>query len=554
MTDVTQYRSRFVILFLLFAVPFLRMLLEHRYGFLHLEVLAALILIAAPVAVLAGIARTRTAFHVLVVGSAVMLSVNAIQVNFLPDARVRWIIVGLTAFLIAALLLLRTHFYRILLIFLLGSCLGDVANAVTEYAGTHRSGPVREGRGYEHIVHIILDEMAGLGAIPRDCRECVQAADAFHRSLERSHFKIYPFAFSNYQSTRDSIPSILNGRILGRTEEYLPDGEYPARPFLRKNRYFESFLAKNYAIRAYQSDFLLFDAPEYETVRSRTYKANSLSALHAIKGSWLLRLKQLYAIFLQSDRFWWTISIQVLPLRFVVERIDVGPVAIQDVFPDHLLDDYRSATQNTLFLVHLLTPHHPYVYKSDGSPRELPELIAQRVLLTSDVTEHRRLYAMYGEQMQYLASQIDKFLESLKQEGMWETTTVIIHGDHGSRLRLLKPSQGEEFERLQGETKGLNPMSRYDYVGEPDLSDLLNRFGTLLAIKPPRSRSSETVTEVGSVLYFLEQFYGPWSDVKSRDEVNSVYLFNADRSPRRIPIVDVWQRARREDSTNHLGE
>jgi hypothetical protein len=206
-----------------------------------------------------------------------------------------------------------------------------------------------------------------------------------------------------------------------------------------------------------------------------------------------------------------------------------------------------------LFFVHLLIPHRPYIYRADGSTRDLREVGSQRGLWAFDTKEYDSLYREYGEQLQFLAGQLDAFLNGLKQTGLYDSTTVIIHGDHGSRIRLLDAKHGEHFERLRRETAGFNPLSRYDYVGDPDPADLLNRFGTLLAIKPPASASPEVVMEAGSVLYFLQQFFGSWGESKDPDALNAAYLFNADGSPHPIPMVHALRESMHKN-LSHRGE
>jgi hypothetical protein len=538
-TDVARFRVRFTILFFLLMVPFFRMLIQHHYGFFHVEVFVAVLMTGALAATLAAVARNHNAFRMLVVACVVLLSVNTLQVNFMPEVRSRWITLGVTALVSLGMFVLRDKFYRILLIFVFGSCLGDIANAVAEYTRTREVNARTQAGKYDHVVHIILDEMAGLRAVPPECGECVRAAETLKQTLERGNFRIFPYAFSNYQGTRDSIPSILNGRLLNRTEEYLPDGESAARPFLRKNQYFETFLARNYKVRTYQSDFLRFDAPEYASVRSYTYNANSLKAFRAIPGPWSLRLRQLFAIYVQSDQLWWMISTRLLPSSLQLERIDVGPLAAQDVWPQRLLQDVRAADQNTLFLVHLLIPHRPYVYRADGSVRDLEDVISQTGHWVYDTNEYRELYRRYGEQVEFLAREIKVFLDDLKQTGLYDSTTIIIHGDHGSRIRLLHPGYAEQLGRFRQEKSAINPLSRYDYLGEPDASDLLDRFGTLLAIKPKGSQSAEVLNEPGSVLYFLEQSFGSWGGPNNPEALNSSYLFNADGSPHAIPMANI---------------
>jgi len=114
---------------------------------------------------------------------------------------------------------------------------------------------------------------------------------------------------------------------------------------------------------------------------------------------------------------------------------------------------------------------------------------------------------------------------------------VIIHGDHGSRLRLLRAEDQALRLKLES-TPGACPMvSRYDYTREPDARDLLNRFSTLLAIKPAGATKPEIVNERGSVLFFLLRafHYGPQTN--SVDDMNAAYLFDPDGSPRAIKTI-----------------
>jgi hypothetical protein len=80
-------------------------------------------------------------------------------------------------------------------------------------------------------------------------------------------------------------------------------------------------------------------------------------------------------------------------------------------------------------------------------------------------------------------------------------------------------------------------VSRYDYTREPDARDLLNRFSTLLAIKPAGATKPEIVNERGSVLFFLLRafHYGPQTN--SVDDMNAAYLFDPDGSPRAIKTI-----------------
>jgi hypothetical protein len=441
----------------------------------------------------------------------------------------------MTALFGCGMLALGRHFYQILLVFVLGTALGDVAGAVQSVQFS--KSVYSTGNNYSHVVHIIFDEMIGLGAMPAEYDACVRAGATLQRSLERGNFHIYPYAFSNYHYTRDSIPSILNGHILDQTGEYLPVTEYMDRPFLRQNRYFDAYLQKNYAIRVYQSDFLRFDSPGYASVRAKTYKVNDLKALHLMNMSWQRRLKEVLTVYVVSDRFWVKILSQ---FGTYLDPIKVGPLSVRDVWPDRFMEDFQTATTNTLFFAHLMSPHWPYMYTSDGSIRDfrIDNADLRRRIAYRDDEEWRaaaigkrpQMYPLYCEQVAFLADQIDGILKKIRATGLYDSTTIILHGDHGRRAPMI------------GDVLQLDVRPAAE-----QLELLLNDFATLLAIKLPDSHSTKVVTETGSVLYFLEAAFGRWTEPKDYDQLNSVYLFEPAGSPRRIPLIDLWHRSQRSD-------
>jgi hypothetical protein len=535
--DAGHYSTRLLVFASLLALPFLRMLLRDDYGFLHIEVAVAMALLVGAGALMALAARGRFSFPALVVALSVLLSVNALQMDFLPGIRLRWLVVGLAALLTGAILLLRHNFYVLLLIFQFGGIAVDVGTATLKHIPAPAISRASASHGPNHVVHLIFDEMIGLGSAPPECIKCGEAFARMQEVLKRGNFQVYPYAYSNYRGTRDSIPSILNGRLLKHTGEFIPPGK--PKPFLRENRYFESYLKKGYTIRTYESDYLLYSAPEYPSVQGNRYQGNNLKALHLVRLGWLARMRQLFVIYLQADGVWWGAWTRFLPEHFHLSRLPMGPLVTQDIWPGQIFRDYRAATENTLFFAHLMMPHYPYVYTQEGFVRDPREWKHQELVFTDDrASEYWRQYELYGEQVYFLTSQLESFLQQLKATGSYDSATIIIHGDHGSRLRLLKASERWHREQLSAKPGFCPPVSRYDYVGQPEAQDLLNRFATFLAIKLPGMNSPEIIREPGSVLYFLQRTF-QYRDASERDpgEINSVYLFDPDGSPRRIEMM-----------------
>jgi hypothetical protein len=306
------------------------MLIQHKYGIFYPEVFIIGLLALLPCLAGACIARKSIYFYTIVLILIVLQSSNSVQVGFFPNVRIRWIILGLTVCMGAIIVLMRKKFLPVLLIFLGGMLLVDLAGALRGPAETlmARVRPRNTGANLQHVVYIIFDEFIGLEGIPSDIEGGLQAKSDLQNVLFRNNFTVYPFAYSNYRSTSDSIPSILNNRLLNSTEEYLSESDQNK---LTRNLLFEDFLKKGYAIRIYQSNYIDFARRDFSSLAVRTYRFDSLAAMHLIDMGWNKRLHQIMTLYLQSDAFWWNNYQAFLPLRFHPKRYRMAPLATQEV-------------------------------------------------------------------------------------------------------------------------------------------------------------------------------------------------------------------------------
>lgn len=537
--EVERFSSRLLVLCIVLTVPFVRMLLDHQYGLLYAEVAVALAAVFAFAALLAAVARGRLAFQALMIVVLGLLSINAVQLDFAPSVQLRLLAPALLIGLIGAMMLLKQHFWPILMIFVGGGFVADLGESAVRWWDAVPAAHASAGN-HKHVVHVILDEAIGLAGMPDGCEECVTAGTKLRQVFERGAFQIYPYAFSNYQATRDSIPSILNGRLLRRSGE-LVSFNLDRRPYLHQNLYFDQYLKKNYAIRVYQSDYLLYSSREYPSVKQRTYGAHALSGLHDVPLPFWERPRQLLILFLQSDRVWWNLWSNAFPRSLHPERLRLGPLPLRHLWPDQVIKDFRAASQDTLFFMHLLTPHYSYVYRPDGTLRDPSDWNThdERVF-TDDRPEgyHQRL-RLYGGQVQFVATQIDRLIQAIKSTGQYDSTTIIIHGDHGHRLRLLKASEQDQWRKLRAVPGNADSpdFNRYDYIGTPDERDVQNRFSALLAIKPAGAQSHRVIGTPISILHVLQDSFHINPEAKTNPDVDVAYLFEADGSPRRVGAV-----------------
>ena len=146
--------------------------------------------------------------------------------------------------------------------------------------------------------------------------------------------------------------------------------------------------------------------------------------------------------------------------------------------------------------------------------------------------EYESRYRRYCEQVEYLSGQVDSLLGRLDKGGMLEGMTVVIHGDHGSRIRRL----------LAGTENKLVMPDVFDYGSEePEIRDLLDRFSTLLAVKQPGADAPAVNEEKHSLMTFLpRQVYGrePEDGVAASDRV---YLVNSQGKLQGIDILKYWR-------------
>src|SRR5262249_17409235 len=150
----------------------------------------------------------------------------------------------------------------------------------------------------QHVVYIVFDEFLGLEGFPDDIEGSLQAKSEMREVLLSNDFTIYPFAFSNYRSTADSIPSILNNRLLASTGEYFDEDQ--ERNGIKENLLFETYRKRGYAVRVYQSDYLKLERSKAGSIVVRNYKSDDLAAMHSIRMHWTRRFSQIATIYLQT--------------------------------------------------------------------------------------------------------------------------------------------------------------------------------------------------------------------------------------------------------------
>jgi hypothetical protein len=135
-----------------------------------------------------------------------------------------------------------------------------------------------------------------------------------------------------------------------------------------------------------------------------------------------------------------------------------------------LEEDLEQAGPGKVFFVHLIMPHHPYVYERDCGI----QLQGNDWLLAGDKSLAPRRnddasrglrYPLYLDQLICTNNTIQQLLENLSHKPWWNDAIVVLHGDHGSRI-----DRGPPY---------------FPTVEEMVEQDFMDAFSTLFAIKHP---------------------------------------------------------------------
>jgi predicted AlkP superfamily pyrophosphatase or phosphodiesterase len=108
-------------------------------------------------------------------------------------------------------------------------------------------------------------------------------------------------------------------------------------------------------------------------------------------------------------------------------------------------------------------------------------------VLNSRVSREAR-YISYFAQVRCLHSALRRFLEGLKEIGAFEDATIIVHGDHGSRIARIAPL-----------TTTLQPLS------DEDMADM---YSVLFAVRSPSLAPGYRQDLVSLQALFRETFLG----------------------------------------------
>lgn len=294
------------------------------------------------------------------------------------------------------------------------------------------------------VVHIILDEHIGPAGLPPELPESAVAEDAIRTTFQ--DFALYRRAYSRFPETHLSLASLMNKER---------EKQFPTLLETRKigyalhgNAWFDQLKAKGYAVQVYQSEWLEMCDGIGSVDACYTYPLYSVNAVQRTSLSTEARLR----VLLEKLHFSEGAPLpSALPSTEAFERFQ---------------SDILRTPRGVAYIVQLLLPHYGYLYRDDCSLADPAEWENQpsRPKAVNTADERLNAYRLYLPQLVCTERRIALLFDALKRAGIYDEATIIVHGDHGSRI-------GQHAIRAPPETLSER--------------DLLDHFSTLLAIKAP---------------------------------------------------------------------
>ena len=326
-------------------------------------------------------------------------------------------------------------------------------------------------------VHLVLDEHVGLAGMTSRLPGGETVRSELQQFYARFGFRLFSHAYSQYFETWTSLASAMNFDAGGQASTYLTQKRFGYS--LDRNAYLKKFSDLGYDVNIYQSNYIEFcAAKELRIYRCSNYKIDNIDRNEVAALPTLERVRLLLNMYYSS--------ISLIKIITLVEphfnkwlggyginfpRPDfwhgrVGPLAAASSI-DQLVTDVTHSSGRSMYFAHFLIPHYPYVYTpicQVRSPISSWGLRSPGGGLNAKNVRRQR-YAEYFDQIRCTMRRLERLFVTMQHNGIFDSATIIVHGDHGSRINLVEPS-----------VANLPSMS---------LDDYLDGYSTLFAIKAP---------------------------------------------------------------------
>jgi len=444
-----------VVVFLILIYPLLSMLWHHDYPVFSIEIL----LLAAIFLLLGGLFSAALQYvRPLVVNVALLALLTLsfiIQFNPLFIAIVMIFAGGLIVSLV-----LGKHFAYALLFVICAMITGAFIDSRLDKGVNLPPGkPNTAGAAKGPLIHILVDGFIGPDGLPGS-EESLGLRKEMMAFFEEHGFEIHTRAYTHYASTVDSMTRALNFR--NDNENIFHRVSTLREPMaVRENTWFRALKDHGYPIIVYQSESVSFCDEKSENVaRCNVFPIPNLKTVHSDVASTGTRINVLLRTLIRQSNI-----LNDLLLKMT------GQWGVTNYDPRMLKQmsrDLRQAPGN-MYFAHLLLPHQPMVFRPDCSLDYDSDpwqrfAVFDGLVGNSETTQKAR-YRRYAANAKCALAELGSLFGSLRDMGLYEQATIVVHGDHGGPIFRYGPF-----------TQNANRLS---------LRDLRETYSTLFAVKRP---------------------------------------------------------------------
>lgn len=299
------------------------------------------------------------------------------------------------------------------------------------------------------VLHLVLDEFVGLHGVPSEVPGSQELVSKLEEYYLGQGFSMFSHAYSQYTDTTNSLPNLVNFSSSSGTASYVSGGGEEFS--VTDNRYFKHLLDLGYKLHVYQSNYLNFCvSPGVPVSSCSSYKNNSIEAIATLNISVTQKSLFIRNSFLDSSAF---LSSVRYFYSLVAERVGIdlppwptgnsrtGPLAVLPTLA-RLKAALRELRPGEFHFAHLMLPHYPYNLQADCTVKPnikswlniVPFGLAGNQVERNSVASRSERYVQYIAQVECTHSIIKELIGIIQDNGHWEKSIIIIHGDHGSRI------------------------------------------------------------------------------------------------------------------------
>ncbi len=306
------------------------------------------------------------------------------------------------------------------------------------------------------VLHLVLDGHIGIGGIPIDIEGGNELKHRIKAFYLKNGFRLFGRAFSEYMLTPAAMTMLLNGDRAVKLVEI--SGTENTRWALQENLYFSSYMDKGYNLRIYETEYVRYcGATERRPESCYTYSTSGLRLMDGLGLSISEKAEFIAGGYFSRSAFYVMLFLGYDHVRVFLKAQGIAdlPRGNRRSYIFHSLGTLATLRQlktdivtgpaaGRMFFAHLMLPHQPYFLTPDCRVRNFDDWYNRKLYQyflekVSSSQFREEAYQRYFEQTTCLLTVLDDLFDAMRDQGIFESATIIVHGDHGSRITIHDP-------------------------------------------------------------------------------------------------------------------